>query len=197
MRLVNSDPTGSTHQKNETTAVGRERGDQTAIALPDSGSLAAADRAAAIEHQLEASLMLPTNSSLTWRVAADFAKIGVRIESIDTWSDSDLARILGIIEGASIPASSRDIVSALTKCDVVTKASSMADQDAKGRMAVFCEDLAEFSADAIEAAFAKHRRMEKWRPTVSEIRERCQDEMRFRRSIKSELEREQKKRRMK
>jgi hypothetical protein len=63
-------------------------------------------------------------------------------------------------------------------------------------MAVFVEDLSEFSPDAVDAAFAKHRRMEKWRPTVSEIRDGCQKEMRLRLSLHRQLDREAKRRRL-
>jgi len=196
MRLVSSEPIGSTPPSIATRRAGHDVGATTSKNLPALGNGDVAETAAAIESRLEASLTLRSNSSLSWRTTGEFEKVGARINCIEDLTDTEIETNLRLVREASPRSQPRDIIQALTKCDIVTKARDAGDQELKGRMAVFVEDLSEFSPDAVDAAFAKHRRMEKWRPTVSEIRDGCQKEMRLRLSLHRQLDREAKRRRL-
>lgn len=66
---------------------------------------------------------------------------------------------------------------ALAKCFAVTKSRETDAVDLETATLVFVEELQEFPADIVEEAFLRWRRSERFRPTVSEIRDLCQREV--------------------
>lgn len=77
-----------------------------------------------------------------------------------------------------------ELVQEVTRCLAVTVARERDQADLKAMLAVMAEELAEFPADVIRAELRAWARHEKWWPTLSELRARCQRAMRLRKSLR-------------
>lgn len=74
------------------------------------------------------------------------------------------------------------------RCLTLTKSRERDAADLRLFAAALSDELAEFPADVVTTAFRKWARREKWWPSLSEIRDQCQFEMRWRRSLKIALD---------
>lgn len=179
------------------SVIGPQRGEVGSVVQPTTlPSVAAAETPEGVEVALKAALPSTLSSRLHWTTTAEWERTGVTIQSIERVPDADIASGLAMVLGACRPAEPRQIVEGLAKCDAVTKAKDAHQSDAKARMAIFVEDLREFPADVVADAFKRWRRMEKFAPTVAEIRERCWRGMPLRRDLRYALTREARRRGM-
>lgn len=179
------------------SAIGQRRGETGSVVVPmNVPAIAAAETPAAVEKSIEAALPTTLRSRLNWTFSQDHIPVGVTLHGIEAVPDEDIARGLALTLGATRPAEPRAIIEGLAKADMVTKARAAETMDGKARIAVFIEDLREFPTDVVADAFRKWRRMEKFAPTVAEIRELCWRAMPMRSGLRRALEREAVKRGM-
>lgn len=125
-------------------------------------------------------------SSLRCVTGPDYELVGY--ELVGPLEAGMLARLTKLADAITKPAGAELVAKAAHKCLLVTKSRDHSAEDVRLMVTVFAGDLAEFPADAVETAFRKWSRREKWWPSLSEIREECHRQMRWRRSLKIALE---------
>lgn len=101
----------------------------------------------------------------------------------------DAAEVLGWLDAIDRRPSRPELVQEVTRCLAVTVAREREQADLKAMLAVMAEELAEFPQDVLRAELRAWARREKWWPTLSELRDRCQRAMRVRKSLRFHCER--------
>jgi hypothetical protein len=101
---------------------------------------------------------------------------------------AEAADVLGWLDVLDRRPSRAELVQEVTRCLAVTVARERDQADLKAMLAVMAEELAEFPADVLRAELSAWARREKWWPTLSELRDRCQRAMRLRRSLRFHCE---------
>lgn len=75
------------------------------------------------------------------------------------------------------------VIQNAVRCFSVTKARGYETDDMKLTLAVLADELSEFPPDIVADVFKLWARREKWAPSLAELRDYCQREMRWRRSL--------------
>jgi len=179
------------------SVIGQRRGEIGSVVVPMSvPAIAAEATAEEVDRGLEAALPTTLKSRIAWNVSKDFDRLSVAVRGVEDLSDDDVIGGLGLVLGACRPTAPRFVIQELAKCDAVTKARQSESHDQQVRIAVFTEDLREFPPDVVAAAFMKWRRLEKFAPSVAEIRDLCWRALMYRDGLKRALVREAERRGM-
>jgi hypothetical protein len=134
--------------------------------------------------KLESSLyrsLKPLSRSLRPIVGDSYDLVGY--EAIAPLDRASLDALRPLVDRITAPAGREAVVRAAASCLQVTKSRAPDSADLRLMLEAFADDLAEFPADAVATAFRKWQRMEKWWPSLSEIRDHCQRATKWRRSL--------------
>lgn len=138
-----------------------------------------------LESSLHRSLKPLRTSSLQSVTDSDFNLLGYKcIGPIDESTRLLLADLAARI---CEPSTGEHITGCAARCLAMTKSRDPGGLDVRAMLAGFVDGLAEFPPDAVATAFRKHARMEKWWPSLSEIRDHCQRATRWRHSLRKVL----------
>lgn len=185
----NSEITGSESRAlAASNSTGMRHGGTTAVALPSGlqATLNGAD-AWATDKALIASLPLPVRSRLKSKVNHDFDLMGYELSGV---VDADLAaEAHAVVCQSCVPADRAVILAEVTKCFAVTAARDHDETDMKATLAGMVDGLREFPADVIRDACRAYAKGNKWRPSLSELREYCWPRFRTRESLRAALRR--------
>lgn len=107
-----------------------------------------------------------------------------RLEITGPLETDDIAQVLGWLAVIDTPPTRLDLVQEITRCLSLTTSRNRSDMDLKLMLAALVEELSDLPADALKAALRKWARLEKWWPTLSEIRNLAQEQMRLRSSLR-------------
>ncbi len=111
----------------------------------------------------------------------EFEIVGWRLRGAVTASDAQAA--LALVEPACQPSPPAVVAQALARCFAATRSRASEDADTEAALAVMMEELIEFPPDVVRHVLRGWARREKWRPSLAELRERCERESRARRSL--------------
>lgn len=92
--------------------------------------------------------------------------------------------VLGWLDTIDQPAPRNQLLQEIARCLTVTASRAKDEADIKGMMAILTDELASFPADIVASELRSWARREKWWPTLSELRDRCQQAMRVRKSLR-------------
>ncbi len=81
------------------------------------------------------------------------------------------------------PSRREVVIMHATRCFSVTKSRAYEVDDMKITLAVLADELSEFPPEIVAAVFKSWARRDKWAPSLAELRDFCQREMRWRRSL--------------
>lgn len=89
-----------------------------------------------------------------------------------------------LAESLLTPTPAQQVRREAAKCLTVTASREREGMDIKIMLEVFADELSEFPPDVVGMAFREWARREKWWPTLSEIRNTCLREVKWRKSLK-------------
>lgn len=92
--------------------------------------------------------------------------------------------VLGWLNVLDQPYERPALVKEITRCLLLTKARAQDQTDQTLMLSVLTSELSEFPADVVASELRSWSRREKWWPTLSELRDRCQQAMRVRKSLR-------------
>lgn len=141
----------------------------------------------ATDKALVAALPPQIAQSLVSKVDHDFDLIGYTLKP--GCDPAEARTALAIVDAACVPAQSKSIVQELAKLNAMTKAREHDETDMEVWYLAMADGLAEFPLDVIKEACRVYARCEKWRPSLSELREYCWPRFRVRESLRAELRR--------
>jgi hypothetical protein len=170
----------------ERNSTGRRLGATTAVALPvalKGNSASLTDKA------LLATLPRPVALRLVSRVRyePDFEMLGYTLT--DGAPLDHINKALAIVDEACRGSSGEMVVQELAKVRSVTAAREKGEDDAELSYVTMASMLTEFPPDVIRDACQSWMKIEKWRPTLAEMRDYCWRRFRLRASIQYELRR--------
>lgn len=177
-----SEITGSRSQaQTPRNSTGLQRG---AIGAVDLRTIDRLD-ADAVGRALRASLPPALSSSLKESVDSNFDLVGYEVVGpIDPAEARQALALMDEFQSDNAAA----VIKAATICLTVTASREREFADIKMLMAALMDGTKEFPADVVVTAFRRWQKVEKWWPALSEIRSRCLEEMRWRRSLRRILE---------
>jgi hypothetical protein len=154
------------------------------------GALAAIEEARQTgdSDRLESALyrsLKPYSRSLRPIVNDGFDLIGY--ELVGPMDRASLATLGALADKMTAPAGRETVARAVGRCLQLTKSREPDAMDLRLMIEAFCDELAEFPADVVDTACRKWLRAEKWWPSLSELRDRCQRATRWRSSLRQAL----------
>lgn len=126
-------------------------------------------------------------SRLKSKVNAEYDLIGYEFTDVAGLSLEDLALAEQMVVESCIPAPAVAALTEVTKCFAVTQSREHDETDMKATLAGMVDGLAEFPADVIRDACRSYAKWNKWRPTLSEIRDMCWQRYQARASLRAAL----------
>ena len=100
----------------------------------------------------------------------------------------DVLAAINILDKALVVAPGNLVTKALARLAISTKSRAEDSDDLKFRLAVYADEL-RYPADIVEEVCQKWARTEKWSPSVSDLVERCDNLVRWRRVTRDSLAR--------
>lgn len=100
------------------------------------------------------------------------------------------AEVLGWLDTLDRKPSRAELVTEIGRCLMLTKSRPQDQGDQTLMLAALTQELSEFPADVLATELRKWARREKWWPTLSELRDKCQQAMRVRKSLRRCCERD-------
>lgn len=141
--------------------------------------------AAEVGRVLQASLPPGLSSSLRETVNSDFDLIGYDV--VKPIDKAEAQAVIAVMDAIEI-YDPTPVVKAATICLSVTTAREREFADVKMMMAALVDGTREFPADIAVSAFRRWQKSERWWPTLAEIRQFCNEEHRWRKSLRRTLE---------
>lgn len=171
-------------------AIGRQPGGTTAVALPSElQAMLSGSDALNTDKALIASLPPPVRSRLRSKVNNDFDLIGYELSGHPgaragtglEMADHNLA--IATVEAACVPANAAVVLTEITRCFAVTQSREHDETDMKATLAGMVDGLKEFPSDVIRDACRAWGKWNKWRPSLTELRDYCWFRYRARESL--------------
>jgi hypothetical protein len=134
---------------------------------------------------LLASLPPQIARSLASRVSEDFDVIGYDLKP--GCALAEIRAALAIVEAACEPAPVKIVIQELARLNSVTQSREREGTDLEAHYVGMAEGLSDFPADVIRDGCRSYAKCEKWRPSLSEIREYCWHRNRVRHSLRDTL----------